>query len=1167
MTKPYLDPILDQSPPFKTLREALGDRDFSLGLYGLPAGGISLVTRVLLEESNRPILLVTYDPDRAKKIQEDLTWYLEGGVYNLPGRDLFFFRQEAGSKELLKTRLESLQAMASDRARVVVTSLEALAGYYLPGQVYDQAKLGLKIGDSLGMEALLDQLLFLGYQRVDQVEAMGQFALRGGILDIFTPSDQPYRIEFFDIEIDSIRTFDPKSQRSVESLEALEIFPVSDLLLSPDQARVMAKRIREDLDKDLGQDDLAKDRAQEKFLPILERLEAGEVPANTDLLLPYLAPEDQSGLLSYFKTRPLIFLDEPKKLFDQMEKEEEDLKDKLGHYLQAGEALAGHCHIQRTSSSLRARLAEEDLALSYAFIRGDSLFRVQGVINFQMRSLTAYQGRIKDFKEEMGAYLARDYRILVLAGSKDKTQRMLDNLKDLGLPAQALKEEAKDLRPGQVYVARGAFHSGLDMPGDHFILINASEIYGQGSQKKRRKKKRPALDPRGLKKGDYVIHETHGIGRYEGTHQLEVQGTTRDYLTISYLGEDRVFLPMDQLSMIYKYTASEGQAPKLNRLDSPAWKKTKSKAKKSVEVMAKDLIRLYGERAQLDGYPFSPDTPWQKEFEDSFPFEETQGQVEAIQEIKEDMEETSPMDRLLCADVGYGKTEVALRAAFKAIMDGKQVAFLVPTTILAQQHYNTIRERFFRFPIKVGQLSRFVEKKDQKETIQGLKKGTVDLVVGTHRLLSKDIDFKDLGLLIIDEEQRFGVKHKEKLKLLKKNVDTLTLTATPIPRTLQMSMGGIRDISVINEPPQERFPVQTYVVEYNPVMVRDAILKELDRGGQVFFVYNRVQTMDQMVYDLKKLVPEARIDMANGQMSERQLEDTMLRFIQQEIDVLVSSTIIETGMDIPNANTMILWEANRLGLSQLYQLRGRIGRSNRVAYAYFTYRPHASMSELAEKRLRAISEFTEFGSGYQIALRDLEIRGSGNILGESQHGHMEAIGYELYMKLLRRAVGKLQGKEEEEGPQTSLDLAVDAFIPKAYIRNEKLRLDMYKKVAILEDEEDLEDLLDEFIDRFGDPPRALMNLLKTALLRAQASNLGLESIKETKDNYHFTMAPGYELDLALINELTQAYGSQLKFSRGDRPAFSIKSDQAPLDLVEKLLQFMKLHKKNTHKEG
>ncbi|MCD1146816.1 transcription-repair coupling factor [Peptoniphilus sp. KCTC 25270] len=1147
-TQQYLE-ILRESKNFEELNMALESEQTPISIYGMAAQGIGFLGSSLIQERKQPLLVITYDPVKARKLYEDFTYYFEEGVYHLPARELFFFNRDARSNELLKRRLETIHGILDGKAKVVVTTLEAMAGIYLSPENIRNQMMDLSIGDEINLEQMIENLIALGYERVEIVEGMGQFSLRGGILDVFGPTKNPLRIELFDIEVDSIRTFDVATQRSLETLNSCRIYPVQDILLSKEMKEEMGKILKKEVKATEKHGEIAFKRAQEKYLSIIETLENDGYVSNTDLLLPYIPEEKRALLSSYFSKEPILVFDEPKRMDENSERQALDLSDTLSDLVEAGELLKSHLTIQLNYLDVKDQLKKYPILIFNSILKSYKDFPPKKIINYTMRSVTSFNGRIREFQEEIRRYISKEYKVVLLGGSAEKTEKLIDALKSMEFSVERL-ESAPEIQPGILYVGPGSTHGGFELEEISFVLLNYSEIYGETKKKRKKKTKQNVIDLDHLNYGDYVVHESHGIGQFLGTTQLEVQGTRRDYLSISYRGGDKLFLPMDQLSIIHKYTGSKEVAPKINRLNSSTWKKTKAKAKKSVEEMADDLIKLYAKRESEQGHAFLEDTPWQKEFEASFPFDETDGQLDSIEEIKKDMERSRPMDRLLCADVGYGKTEVALRAAFKAIMDGKQVAILVPTTILAQQHYNTIMERFSDFPVRVGLLSRFRTPAQQKADIEGLRRGSIDLVIGTHRILSKDIKFKDLGLLIIDEEQRFGVRHKEALKLLRSEIDTLTLTATPIPRTLQMSMVGIRDMSVIDEPPEERFPVQTYVVEYNSVMVREAILKEIERGGQVYFVYNRVQSMEMMLAELRKLVPEASFAMANGQMSERELEDTMIQFVEKEIDVLLCSTIIETGMDVSNANTMIIWESNRLGLSQLYQLRGRIGRSNRIAYAYFTYKKDANISEIAEKRLRAIREFTEFGSGYKIALRDLEIRGSGNILGESQHGHMDAIGYDLYVKFLRQAVSKLKGDEVEEKVETTIDLILDAFLPKAYIRDDSQRMDMYRKIAIIENDFDEEDVIDELVDRFGDPPRAVINLIQMSKVRNRAAKVAIESISQKKDKITVTFIPEKEMELSLINEMTIAFGKKVVFTPGEKMEFTLKIDKDPMKELE-----------------
>ena len=1161
MTRIYNE-LFSKNPTFRQVLEGLSEGDVPMGCYGLAEAAIAPAVDTIVKDQARPVLLVTYDLARAKKLAEDLSYYAEEGVYQLQARELFFFQRDAGSNELLSARLKTLQAMLDGRAKVVVTTPEALGGIFLEPAYLQKAAFSLEVGDKVDTEALIEKLLTSGYKRVDFVEGMGQFSIRGGIIDIFAPQDYPYRVELFDVEVDSIRRFDPETQRSVEDVDVAKIFPVHDVIFDDGLRDKIAAAMEKDLKKIKKLSRVSQERAEEKFMPFVEKLKDRSFLSHTDLLLPYIPENARASVVDYFNETPLIFVDEPRRMREVAEKQELSLVDTLSDLAEAGELLKSHLAIQIDYDIIEGDMAARDVIYSSHIVRAPAKVKLKRIANFNVKTVTSFGGRMRHFKEEIKRYLERDYSVVLLGGSEEKTRRLEETVRDMGFEPVPLKDV---LMPGVIQFDSGHVHGGFEMEEDRFVLLNATEIFGETKKRKRRRKRKDVIDLGSLSVGDYVVHEMHGIGKFMGTTNLEVQGIRRDYISLFYQGGDKLFLPMDQMALIHRYIASDDAPVKINRLNTQTWKNTKAKAKRSVEEMAEDLIRLYAKREDVAGYAFTEDQPWQKDFEAAFQYEETEGQLEAAEEIKKDMEEAKPMDRLLCADVGYGKTEVALRAAFKAVLDGKQVAFLVPTTILAQQHYNTMRERFANFPVDLALLSRFRSKKEQEEDLERLRIGAVDIVVGTHRLLSKDVKFKDLGLLIIDEEQRFGVRHKERLKLLKENVDTLTLTATPIPRTLQMSLAGIRDMSVIDEPPGERFPVQTYVVEYNPMMIREAILKELDRGGQIYFVYNRVRSMEKMLGDLRDLVPEARFAMANGQMGERELENTMLQFYNRDIDVLLCSTIIETGMDVSNANTMIVWEANRLGLSQLYQLRGRIGRSNRIAYAYFSYKRDASISEVAEKRLAAIREFTEFGSGYKIAMRDLEIRGSGNILGESQHGHMNAIGYDLYIKFLKQAVRRAKGEEDVEEVDTSMDVLIDSYIPKHYIKDESQRMEMYRKIAVIADEEDVRDVIDELIDRFGEPPKAVLQLIHLAKIRHMASTLNVETIQQKGDTYTFHFVKGYELDLSLLNELTSVFGKRLVFSMAGEHSIRLSAEKNVLDDVEKVLDLMKIHKLHTRK--
>ncbi|HEY4544482.1 MAG TPA: transcription-repair coupling factor, partial [Tissierellaceae bacterium] len=778
------------------------------------------------------------------------------------------------------------------------------------------------------------------------------------------------------------------------------------------------------------------------------------------------------------------------------------------------------------------------------------------IISFSMKSTISYQNKLELLIEDLNHYKKQDYKVIILSGSESRALRLQETLLDYDIESIYSKDRSEELKKGKIYITIGSIQDGIEYSDNKIVVISDKQLFSSPAKKKPRKKSKlgeKIVNIADLEIGSFVVHEDHGIGRYEGIEQLEIQGVKKDYLSIRYKDEDKLYIPVDQMNLIQKYIGSDARSPKVNKLNSGDWQKTKVKAKKAVEDMAKELIELYAKRETYKGYAFQKDTPWQQEFEDQFPYKETDGQLQAIEEIKRDMESTKPMDRLLCGDVGYGKTEVALRAAFKAVMDGKQVVFLVPTTILASQHYETMVERFKDFPIKADMISRFRTPHQQKLILEALKRGSIDIVVGTHRLLSSDVKFKDLGLLIIDEEQRFGVKDKEKIKQIKENVDVLILTATPIPRTLHMSLAGIRDMSVLEEPPAERFPIQTYVVEYNDHMIKDAILKEISRGGQVYFVYNRVATIDRMASKLKKMLPDVEFGVAHGQMSERQLEKEMISFSEKEIDCLVCTTIIETGLDIPSVNTIIIYNADKMGLSQLYQLRGRVGRSNRLAYGYFTYEKDRVLTEVAEKRLKAIKEFTEFGSGFKIAMRDLEIRGAGNLLGLQQHGHIEAIGYDLYVKFLSEAVRRLKGDTIKEEVNTTIDLNIDGYIPDNYIKDSTLKIEMYKKIAIIDSEEYYMDLIDELIDRFGDMPKAVENLIDISYIKYLAGEKNITNISQTKKGIRFDLLLKNRLDPEKINDLSLEYPQLVEFDFSMKPNILYKEKQMNLQKIKEFL--------------
>ena len=1106
----------------------------------------------------KKVCLISQDRARARKAYEDIESISDENCVYYPEKDVFFYDRDSKSKENTKKRLEAMAEIASGRANIVVTTLNALTAKISRPEIFASYKILIEVGQVVNLDDLPNKLVEMGYERFPSVEGLGQFSIRGSIIDIGT-QDANYRIELFDDEVDSIRSFEIESQRSLDKLEEITIYPIEDLILREDEKEKIAERIKKDISK-TKLEGKEKDRLSEKFLRYVDRLENQETIINKDLILPYVDQDQVGSFLDYLDD--FIFLiEEPSRIVEREEELELANGDKFAILIENGEVTKAHEKTFYNYKDIIDKLNEKTLITFNALLKPPKMFKPQDIVNIKVKSVTNYMSKIKLFKEDLDYYGNNNFKVILLGATEKRAKRLFDHLVDLGYSPHLAKNTKNEKITSNIVVTTGALNDGIEFSDSKTVFINYSEIYGSFSKKKKKKvPKKKALNFEDLKIGDYVVHEAHGVGKYVGTTRLEVSGIQKDYILIEYGGEDKLFLPIEALDSIYKYVQEGKRPPKVNKLNSLDWKKKKARAKKSIDDMADELIKLYATRENTKGFAFSEDSQYQREFEDAFIYEETSGQLKSTEEIKEDMEKPSPMDRLLCADVGYGKTEVALRAAFKAILDGKQVAILVPTTILAQQHYNTIKERFKNFPVGVGLLSRFRSKKDQKMDLEGLKDGNIDIIVGTHRLLAKDVKFKDLGLLIIDEEQRFGVRHKEKLRMLKENVDTLTLTATPIPRTLQMSMIGIRDMSVIEDPPEERFPVETYVLEYNNLMVREAILKEIERGGQVYFLYNKVSNMENKLLELRKLVPEATFSMANGQMTEKALEDTMIDFIEGNVDVLVCSTIIETGMDVPNANTMIITDSNRLGLSQLYQLRGRIGRSSRIAYAYFTYDRSTSISEVAQKRLQAIKEFTEFGSGHKIAERDLEIRGSGSILGSRQSGHIEKIGYDLYMKYLKDAVMKLKGLDVEEEIETTIDLKLDSFIPKDYIADDKTRLEIYKKISVLTTEEEYSYLVDELIDRFSDFPDEVSNLMDIALLKNKAQRAKVSSILERRGEYRVRVEG--EVPLPAIMEINNEF-ENISYSMGNDNEIILTKLKYSLDELKKLVTILYLHKKDT----
>lgn len=1031
-------------------------------------------------------LILAEDERRAREIYEDYRFY-DRKVYSYPAKDLLFFQADIHGNLLIRQRMKVIKALLEEKELTVVTSIDGCMDFLESLEKIKEQLIHYESDSTVDTEQLKNQLVALGYERVGQVEMPGQFSVRGGIVDIYCLTEEnPWRIELWGDEIDSIRSFDPESQRSLENLEELTIYPAVE----------------------------------------------------------HIGDKDMVSFLDYFpEERTIIFLDEPNRLTEKGEAVEEEYRQSRMHREEKGSRNQPEnwlCSFEQLQKELNKRNCISVCALEPK----QAGWKVREKFYLEVKSISAYNNSFELLVKDLHQYKKQGYRIALLSGSRTRAERLAKDLQEEGLAAFYGQDYDREICPGEIMVVYGHAKKGFEYPLIKFAVMTESDIFGQEQKKKKKKKNYSGSriqDFAELSIGDFVVHEKHGLGIYRGIEKVEVDRIVKDYIKIEYRGGSNLYIPATQLDCLQKYSGADAaKAPKLNKLGTQEWNKTKSKVRGAVKNIAKELVELYAVRQEKEGYVCGPDTVWQREFEEMFPYEETEDQLSAIEDAKRDMESTRIMDRLICGDVGYGKTEVALRAAFKEVQESRQVAYLAPTTILAQQIYNTFVQRMKEFPVRVELLCRFRTPAQQKKAIEDLKKGQVDVIIGTHRILSKDVQFKNLGLLIVDEEQRFGVTHKEKIKQLKKDVDVLTLTATPIPRTLHMSLIGIRDMSVLEEPPMDRMPIQTYVMEYDEETVREAINRELRRGGQVYYVYNRVTDIADVALRIAKLVPDARVDFAHGQMSERELENVMYSFVNGDIDVLVSTTIIETGLDISNVNTMIIHDSDRYGLSQLYQLRGRIGRSNRTAYAFLMYRKNVMLKETAEKRLAAIREYTDLGSGFKIAMRDLELRGAGNLLGAQQHGHMNAVGYDLYCKMLNEAVKEAKGIHTMEDFETSVDLNVDAYIPDSYISNEFQKLDIYKRIAGIETQQDYDDMLEELLDRFGEPGKAVLNLLAIAKLKAIAHQGYVTEIKQTGKTVRFTLYEKARLNTEGFPALMQKYRRGLQFKNEQEPKFILE---------------------------
>ena len=1110
-------------PEYTALLDALSRRA-SGAVTGIGQINRSHMIAGLRQDTDAPMVVVCQDDLSARRLQEELKCFLGETYPILPSRELTLYDSSAVSRAWEQKRLRQLHDLRSGNTALQILTWESLSQRTMPPQVLDRGSFLLKIGMEYPLDQLVQKLSVSGYTRCSMVEGPGQFAVRGGILDVFSPAaDLPFRAEFFGDELDTMGYFDPDTQRRTENIDSILVLPVGETQprlhpeglegLCSDIARIIARqKRRKNINETLIQT-LEKD---------LEKYENGRQNSASDRYMALIYPE-MATAMDYLPENATVILCDQGALKRAARNRTEEMGMQLDNLLQGGLLVGELCDYAAQWEDFCSGLGRHPVVYFDAF--GGSAYPEECppkvLLPMAAKQLPSYGGSMDTAAADLAHYQKMEFSSLVLCGTRRRAELLQELLNAKGLSAFLSIPLTSMPKPGQILLAEGTLPHGMEYPDSRLAVLTEGQLTAKVEPKRRQKKtatNRQKLNSfTDLSPGDLVVHENYGIGRFVAMEQIKVDGAAKDYIKIAYQGSDTLFVPATQLDMVSKYIGGgeDTSNVRLNKIGSDAWQKTKTKARKAAKDMAAELIQLYAARKRLEGFPFSADSPWQREFEDNFPYPETDDQLRCISEIKHDMEAPIPMDRLLCGDVGFGKTEVALRAVMKAIMDGKQVAILVPTTVLAQQHYQTSVSRFKGFPVNIDVLSRFRTPAQQKRTLQNLRSGNVDLIIGTHKLLQKTVQFKDLGLLIVDEEQRFGVSHKERLKELARGVDVLTLSATPIPRTLNMALSGLRDMSTIEEPPADRYPVQTFVMEHNNAIVDDAIRREIERGGQVYYLHNRVETIDQCAGALRRRIPGLSVAVAHGQMGEEALGDVMHAMADGDVQVLVCTTIIETGLDIPNANTLIIENADRFGLSQLHQLRGRVGRSTRHAYAYFTYKPNKNLSEVAEKRLSAIRDFAEFGSGFKIAMRDLEIRGAGNLLGAEQSGHLMSVGYDMYLKLLDEAILEERGEKPKE-PDCTADLNITANVDQEYVSRGEERMDLYRRMAAIRSQEDADDLLDEIIDRYGDPPKGVLNLIDVALLRAKARQVGIQDIRQKAGDVLFALS---NLDFEAVSAL------------------------------------------------
>lgn len=1145
--KPLIEPLLELDT-YNQLKQSIIKNETPLLTLGVLDSQKCHLMYALNQHLDRPILVITSNDLRVKEISEDMQYFNQNNVAVYPSKDVIFYTADVHSLDIVKKRISVIKSTLSNETPIIVLSIEALFDRLIKKDIFSSFIINLKQAQVISLDELINKLILMGYERTALVEGQGQFAVRGGIVDIFPITEyNPVRIEFWDNEIDNIRLIDSYSQRSIEKIENIIILPTKELVYDDKQVDLALQKIEQEYKdvltrlENLDLED-EKKNLKDNIENIIEALKTKNKFKGEERFIKYFY-EDTVTLLDYMPKNTVIFWDEMPRIKEKAKNVLKEYEESIKSHIEKGYLLPNQIQMIFSYEDILDVAKDYTQILLMNIYQTLNDFPIRKTINFNVSSANTFKQRINILEENLKKWKNENYRILILSGTKTKGEMLQREFSDANIESVFISNLERSLEKGEIVITGGSIQKGFEYKDIKLVVISDKELFGIEKQKRKPKKKRKGSKIESftdLKIGDYVVHDNYGIGIYRGIEKMFVDGINKDYLKITFADDGSLYVPINQMDMIQKYIGAEGKQPKLNKLGGAEWGKAKAKVKGAVKDLAKDLVQLYSKRQSCKGFIYSSDTQWQKEFEDMFPYDETEDQLAAIEDVKRDMESGKVMDRLICGDVGYGKTEVAIRAAFKAIQDGKQVAYLVPTTILAQQHYNTFVQRMKDFPIKVGMISRFRTITQQQKTINELKEGNIDILIGTHRILSKDVVFKDIGLIIIDEEQRFGVLHKERLKKIKENVDVLTLTATPIPRTLHMSLSGIRDMSILEEPPEERQPVQTYVMRYDSIFVKDAIIRELGRGGQVFYLHNRIRNISEVAGKLKNLVPEARITFAHGQMSERELEKVMMDYVDKQIDVLVCTTIIETGLDISNANTIIIQDADHMGLAQLYQLRGRVGRSNRIGYAYFMYQKDKVLPEIAEKRLQAIKEFTEFGSGFKIAMRDLEIRGAGNLLGAEQHGHMETVGYDMYCKILNATVKQLQGISTDEDFETNIDININAYIPSKYIENEEQKLEIYKKISSIQTYEDFSDVQEEIEDRYGDIPASVQNLLDIAFMKSQAHSIGIISISQRINKIIITYKNQSYINEEIIAKLIKDYKDKLLFTSTGNPYITLK---------------------------